>query len=40
MPPQATNGWYPITVPVGALLTVALVLGLLRAGARAWFDED
>ena len=40
LPPQAANGWYLITVPIGALLTVGLVIGLLRAGARAWFDED
>ena len=40
MPPQAANGWYLITVPVGALITVGLVLGLLGAGARSWFSED
>lgn len=40
MPPQAANGWYLITVPVGALITAGLVLGLLGAGARSWFSED
>lgn len=40
MPPAAANGWYLLTVPMGLVLTLVLVVGLLRAGARAWFDED
>ena len=40
MPPQAANGWYTLTVPIGLLLTVVIVIGLLRPSARAWFDED
>jgi hypothetical protein len=40
MPPLAANGWYLLTVPIGFALTVLLVAGLLRSGARAWFDED
>jgi len=40
MPPQAANGWYLLTVPIGFALTVLLVAGLLRSGARAWFNED
>lgn len=40
MPPAAANGWYLLTVPIGLLLTVTLVAGLLRSGARAWFSED
>ena len=40
MPPAAANGWYLLTVPIGLLLTVMLVAGLLRPGARAWFKED
>jgi len=40
MPPTAANGWYLVTVPIGLLLTVVLVAGLLRPGARAWFNED
>jgi hypothetical protein len=27
-------------VPIGFVLTVVLVAGLLRSGARAWFNED
>ena len=40
MPPQAANGWYLLMVPIGVVLTVVLVAGLLRTGARAWFNED
>lgn len=40
MPPRAANGWYLLTVPIGFALTVLLVAGLLRSGARAWFNED
>ena len=39
MPPSATNGWYLLMVPVGALITIALVTGLLRSAPRAWFSE-
>ena len=39
-PPQAANGWYVLTVPIGALLTVGLIAGLVRTGAREWFAED
>jgi hypothetical protein len=37
--PRAANGWYALMVPVGALISTALVIGLLRAPARAWFSE-
>ena len=40
MPPQAANGWYLLTVPIGFVLTLVLVAGLLRSGARAWFNEE
>jgi len=40
MPPQAANGWYLLMVPIGFALTLLLVAGLLRSGARAWFNED
>ena len=39
MPPAAANGWYTLTVPLGALLSLVLVVGLLRPSARAWFGE-
>ena len=40
MEPAAANGWYAITVPIGLLISMALVAGLLRPSARAWFSED
>ncbi|MGZ8474683.1 MAG: hypothetical protein ACXWWQ_00465 [Candidatus Limnocylindria bacterium] len=39
-PPAAANGWYALLVPIGALVSVALLVGLLRSPARAWFSED
>jgi hypothetical protein len=39
-PPTAANGWYLLTVPIGLLLTVGLLVGLLRPSPRAWFNED
>ena len=39
-PASAANGWYLLTVPIGALITIALVAGLLRSRARDWFGED
>jgi len=39
MPAAATNGWYLLMVPVGALISIALVASLLRSGPRAWFSE-
>jgi len=39
-PPTAANGWYLLTVPIGLLLTVGLLAGLLRSHARTWFNED
>ena len=40
MDAAAANGWYLITVPLGLLLSVILIIGLLRPSARAWFVED
>jgi hypothetical protein len=40
MPGAAANGWYLLTVPIGLVLTVILVIGLLRDGARSWFNEE
>ena len=39
MPAEAANGWYVITVPLGVLISLVLVVGLLRPAARAWFSE-
>jgi hypothetical protein len=40
MEPAAANGWYLVTVPLGLLISVVLIAGLLRPSARAWFNED
>ena len=39
-PAEAANGWYLLTVPLGALVTITLLWGLLAGRARAWFSED
>ena len=39
LPPTAASGWYLLMVPIGALITVGLLIGLLLPGARAWFNE-
>ena len=39
MPPTAANGWYVLTVPIGALISLALVVGLLRSTSREYFSE-
>ena len=39
MPPVAANGWYTLTVPIGLLVTVGLLIGLLRPASRAYFSE-
>lgn len=39
MPPAAANGWYTLTVPLGALISLGLVVGLLRPSARGYFSE-
>ena len=39
MPPTAANGWYVLTVPIGALISLALVVGLLRGSSREYFSE-
>jgi hypothetical protein len=37
---RAASGWYTLFVPVGVLISLVLVVGLLRPGARAYFNED
>jgi hypothetical protein len=39
MPSTAANGWYLLMVPIGAVISLVLVTGLLRAGSRAYFSE-
>lgn len=39
MPVEAAAGWYLLMVPIGGLISLVLVIGLLRAPARAYFSE-
>ena len=39
MPRSAANGWYLIFAPIGLLITVVLIVGLLRPTSRAYFSE-
>ena len=39
-PSTAAAGWYLLMVPIGLLLTIGLLVGLLRPSAHAWFTED
>jgi hypothetical protein len=40
LPARAANGWYLVTIPVGLVISVVLIVGLLRPSSRAWFSED
>lgn len=39
-PPEAVAGWQGLFVPLGLLISLVLVIGLLRPGSRAYFSED
>jgi hypothetical protein len=39
MPPVAANGWYTLTVPIGLIISIGLLIGLLREPSRAYFSE-
>ena len=39
MPAEAATGWWLLTVPIGALISLVLLVGLLRRPARAYFSE-
>ncbi|HUF07467.1 MAG TPA: hypothetical protein VMP86_08795 [Candidatus Binatia bacterium] len=40
MPPDAATGWATLMVPIGLVISIILVVGLLRPSARAHFSED
>ena len=40
LPAESALGWYALTVPLGLVISAVLIIGLLRAPARAWFSED
>ena len=39
MPAEAANGWYLLMVPIGLVISAALILGLLRGTSRQYFSE-
>jgi hypothetical protein len=39
-PREAVAGWQALFIPVGLVITVVLIVGLLRPGSRAYFSED
>lgn len=39
MPPTAATGWAVLMVPVGAVISIGLVIGLLRRSSRMYFSE-
>jgi hypothetical protein len=39
-PPEAVAGWQALFIPVGLVISVVLIIGLLRPGSRAYFSED
>lgn len=39
MPPEAADGWYLPVVPIGLVVSLVLVIGLLTPRARAYFTE-
>jgi hypothetical protein len=39
-PPEAVAGWQGLFVPLGLLISVVLIVGLLRPASRAYFSED
>ena len=39
MPPEAADGWYVLMVPIGLVVSLVLLVGLLTPRARAYFTE-
>ena len=39
-PPAAVAGWQGLFVPLGLVISVVLIVGLLRPRSRAYFSED
>ncbi|MDQ3881492.1 MAG: hypothetical protein M3295_10530 [Chloroflexota bacterium] len=39
-PAAAAGGWYVIFGPIGLVMSVVLIAGLLRPAARAYFSEE
>jgi hypothetical protein len=39
-PSEAVAGWQALFIPVGLVISVVLIVGLLRPGSRAYFSEE
>jgi cytochrome c oxidase subunit IV len=39
-PPAAAAGWQALFIPVGLLITIVLIFGLLRPASRDYFSEE
>ena len=39
MPQNAANGWWALMAPIGIIITIGLIVGLLRPSSRAYFSE-
>ncbi len=39
-PVEAATGWATLFIPVGIVISAALIIGLLRPASRAYFSED
>jgi hypothetical protein len=39
LPPNAANGWWALMAPIGIIITIGLIVGLLRPSSRAYFTE-
>ncbi len=39
MPATAASGWFILLAPIGAIISIGLVIGLLRPSSRMYFSE-
>ena len=39
MPQNAANGWWALMAPIGIIITIGLIVGLLRPSSRAYFSD-
>lgn len=39
MPATAASGWFALLAPIGAIISVGLIIGLLRQSSRMYFSE-
>ncbi len=39
MPATAASGWFILLAPIGAIISIGLVIGLVRQSSRTYFSE-